>query len=148
MSWQVLRPQLKTLLDTISTIHKVAQSPKIKFKGYPAAHIVSSENTADYETTTENIRTYAFTVRIFDETKKGGIEAAFASVEEVVDSVIDLFDKEDLKGATTRTIGMNLPTGYTFINIWATPNRWGELPEDSLVMAEITIRIRISIDIS
>jgi len=148
MSWVVLRPQIKTLLDTITTLQEVSQSPKIKFDGYPAAHIVNSENSGDYETTSENIRTYAYTVRIFYETKYSGIENALLALEEVVDTVIDKFDQEDLKGSTERILGIGLPSGYTFLNIFATPNRWGVLSEDQLIMAEITVRIRISVDIS
>ena len=148
MSWRVLRPQIETLLKTVSTIQEVSRAPKIRFNGYPSAHIVPSENSADYETTTENIRTYSFTVRLFYETKDTSIEDALTALEEVVDSVIDLFDKEDLKGSTTRTVGIGLPTGYQFINIFASPNRWGILSEDQLIMAEVSVKVRISIDIS
>lgn len=148
MSWTVIRPQIKTVLDTISTIQEVSQAPKIKFDGYPAAHIVPSENSSDYETTKENVRTYAFTVRIFYETKQTGIEDALVALEQVTDSVIDAFDQEDLKGSTTRTIGMSLPSNYMFLNIFATPNRWVVLDEDQLIFAEITVRVRISVDIT
>ena len=148
MSWTTLRPQLKSLLDTIDTFQEVSKAPKIKFDGYPAAHIVPSENSSDYETTHENIRTYSFTVRVFYETKQTGIEDALVALEEVVDSVVDKFDQEDLKGADTRTVGIGLPDGYMFINIFATPNQWGVLSEDQLIMAEITVRVRISVDIS
>ena len=148
MSWVTLRPQIKTLLDTISTLQEVSQAPKIKFGGYPSAHIVPSENSADYETTTENIRTYAFTIRVFYETKQTSIENALTALEGVVDSIIDKFDQEDLKGSTSRTIGMDLPDNYMFLNIFANPNMWGVLSEDQLIMAEITVSVRISVDIS
>jgi len=148
VSWKILRPQLKTLLETISTIQEVARVPKIKFNGYPAAHIIPSENSGDYETNSENVRTYAFTVRAFYETKSSGIESALSALEEVVDSIIDKFDQEDLKGSDTRIVGMNLPSGYTFLNIFASPNKWGEFPDDQLIMAEITVRVRISIDVT
>ena len=148
MSWKILRPEVKALLDTVTTLQEVSKVPKIKFDGYPAAHIVPSENSGDYETTSENIRTYAFTIRVFYETKQTNMENALVALEEVVDTVIDTFDKEDLKGSTTRTIGIGLPDGYTFLNIFATPNRWGVLSDDQLIMAEITVRIRISVDIS
>lgn len=143
-----MRPQIESLLKTVSTIQEVSRAPKIRFNGYPSAHIVPSENSNEYETTTENIRTYAFTVRLFYETKQTSIEDALTALEEVVDSVIDLFDQEDLKGSTTRTVGMNLPADYQFINIFASPGRWGVLDEEQLIMAEISVRVRISIDIS
>ena|SRR3972149_1512403 len=148
MSWKTLRPQMKDLLDTISTLQEVSKAPKIKFNGYPAAHVVPSENTGDYETTSENIRTYAFTIRLFYDTKQSTIEEAYTALEEVVDQVIDAFDQEDLKGSDTRKVGISLPSGYTFLNIFASPGVWGELPEDQLLVAEISVRVRISRDIS
>ena len=148
MSWKILRPQIATLLDTLETIQEVSKVPKIKFGGYPACHIVPSENSGDYETTSENIRTYSFITRIFYDVKDTDMEEAFLALEEVTDSVIDLFDQEDQKGSTNRLVGINLPANYTFLNIFATPGRWGELQEDQLIMSEITISIRISVDIS
>ena len=129
-------------------MQEVSRVPKLKFAGYPSAHIVPSDNSGDYETTTENIRTYSFIVRIFYETKDTTMENAFTALEEVVDTVIDTFDKEDLKGSTNRTVGMGLPANYQFINIWASPNRWGILSEDQLIMAEVSVKVRISIDIT
>lgn len=148
MSWKVLRPQVKEVLDTIPELQEVSPSPKIRFNGYPAAHVIPSENSGDYETTKENERTYAFTVRAFYETKDTGIEDALLGLEEVVDKIIDAFDMQDLKGGDTRLIGINLPENYMYINLWAVPNRWGELPDDQLIMAEITVRVRLSIDIT
>ena len=132
----------------MSTIQEVSNAPKVKFRGYPAAHIVPSDNANDYETTTENVRTYAFTLRIFYETKQTSIENALSALEEVVDSVLDLFDQEDQKGSIDRTVGMNLPARYTFLNIWAMPTAWGELPGEQLIMAQMSVRVRISVDIS
>lgn len=148
MSWNTLRPQIKTLLSTLSTFQEVSNYPKMKFNGYPAATVTPSDQTGDYETTKENVRTYCFIVRVFYETKNTGIETALDALEDIVDSVIDLFDKEDLKGSATRTVGISLPSGYTFVNIWATPSLWGEIPGEELLMAEIKVRVRINIDLT
>lgn len=148
MSYATLRPQIKTLISTLNTIQEVSGTPKTVFGGYPAAYVLPSDNEADYETTTENTRTFAFIVRIFYDTKEGGVEGAFEALEGIVDSILDLFDQEDLKGVSTRTVGINLPAAYTFINIWATPGEWGELPDEQLLMAEMRIRVRVSVDIS
>lgn len=148
MSWQIIRPQVGALLATIPEIQEVVSYPKIKFGGYPAGYVVPSENEGDYETNKENIRTYAFIIRLFYETKQDGIENAIKALEGLLDSVLDKFDKEDLKGADTRTLGMDLPTGYTFLNVWASPSNWGELPDEQLIMAEVRVRIRVSIDIT
>ena len=147
MSWQVLRPQVSTLLGTISGIQEVSSSPKITFEAYPSAHIVPSSNESDYETTTENIRTYAFQARFFYETKGIGVPTAIERLEQVVDDALDLIDQEDQKGGSTRVVGGGLPARYTYINIWAVPTSWGEIPDQQLIMAELSIRIRISVDV-
>lgn len=148
MSWTILRPQVKAVLDTIPELSEVAQAPMIRFNSYPAAHVVPSENTGDYETTKENIRTYSFTVRAFYDTKATPIEDAMKGLEQVVDKIIDAFDMQDLQGSDTRLIGINLDPKYMYINLWAVPNRWGELPDDQLLMAEVTVKVRLSVDVS
>lgn len=148
MSFKTLRPQIGTLIDSVPEIQEVVNVPKIKFDGYPAAHIIPSDNEADYETTTENVRTYAFMVRIMDETKKQSLENAMLSLEEVVDALLDKFDQEDLKGSSSRTVGVSLPTGYTYLNIWAAPSSFGEIPGEQLITAQISVRVRISRDIT
>ena len=148
MSFSTLRPQIKTLLDTQSEIGEVSGYPKVKFNTYPGVYVVPSDNESDYETTTENIRTYAFIVRVFYETKHTGVEDSLEALEELVDSLLDVFDQEDQKGASSRIVGINLPSGYTFLNIWATPAEWGEVPDESLLMAEVLVRVRISRDVT
>lgn len=148
MSWAIIRPQIAALIDTVEKVQEIASVPKIRFDGFPAVHIVPSDNESDYETTGENERTYAWIIRVFHETKNTSIEEAYTTLEEVVDEIIDLFDQEDQKDGQTRLVGVNLPERYTFLNIYATPNRWGSLDEEALVMAEITIRVKISVDIT
>ncbi len=148
MSWNVLRPQVKALIDTISEIHEVSSDPKIKFGGYPAAYVVPSDNDADYETNKENTRTYAFIVRIFYETKQTGISDALDALEDIIDSILDAFDQDDLKGASDRVIGVSLPARYTYLNAWATPSVWSEVVGEELIMSEVRVRVRLSVDIT
>jgi hypothetical protein len=148
MSWQVIRPQIATLLEGIPEIQEVSSTPKIKFEGYPAVHVIPSDNSNEYETTAENERVYAFTVRAFYETKSGGVEDAFEKLEEVVDKIIDEFDLEGMRDGVNRTVAIGLPSRYTFINLFAIPSRWGDLPEEELLMAEIIVRVRLSIDVT
>lgn len=147
MSWAILRPQIGNLLRTVSDIQEVSNAPKFTFSGYPAAFITPSESSGDYESNIENLRTYAFAARIFYPTKEIGIEAALASLESLVDSVLDTFDQEDIK-QTGRIVGVNLPSSYTFLSLFASPSFWGEVPGENLIMAEIKIIVKISVDVS
>lgn len=148
MSWNTLHAQVQDVVETVANIQEVSLTPKLRFTGYPAAYIVPSSNEGDYDTSSENIRTYAFRVVFFYETKVKGIAGAIAALRPIVDAAIDAFDQEDLKGSTDRLLGISLPAAYTFINVWATPVQWGELPEEELVTAELLVRVRLSVDIS
>lgn len=148
MSWSTIRPQVKTLLETITNIQEVSSFPKLKFGGYPACYVVPSENEAAYETQRENERIYAFLIRVFYETKKIGMETALDRLDGVVDEIIDKFDQDDQLGDDARTVGISLPSGYTFLNIFAAPSRWGQLEAEGLIMAEITVKIRVSRDVT
>lgn len=147
MSWRIIRPQIKTLLETSDNFGEVSSFPKLKFDAYPAAYIVPSDNASAYETTHENQRIYAFTLRMFYETKSTGVDTGLANLETIVDEILDLIDLEDLK-SSDRTIAKNLGSNKTFLGIEAAPTGWGEVPEESLLLAEITIRVRISVDVS
>lgn len=153
MSWQTIRPQIGTLLESVQVdgnqaIQEVFDTPKLKSTGNPFAYVVPSDNSAEYETTTENQRVYAFIVRVFYQTKNITIAEAQQRLEKVVDAVIDKFDQDDQKGGADRTVGMNLPTGYTFLSILAHPSEWGELPGESLLMAEIRVQVKLSIEVN
>lgn len=152
--WANLRSQLQTLLQSMvdgngaAYFVEVSKAPKIRFSGYPSAHIVPSDAPGAYETNIENTRVYAFTVRLFYETKVIGIEKALENLESLVDTVMDTFDEEDLKAGSARTLGQNTPSKYTYINVFATTGKWGEYQDEELIMCEVQVRVQFSIDVS
>lgn len=148
MSYNVIRPQIATLISALSKMQEVVSYPKLDFSGYPSAYIIPSDSESDYETNIENQRVYAFIIRVFYEIKNTGVQTALDNLEDAVDDIIDAIDKEDKLGNTTRTIGMNLPADYTYLSISATPSNWGEIPSENLIMAEIRVRIKVSYDAS
>ncbi len=148
MSWQTLRPQIKTLLDNSGLFQETSAFPKIKFSGYPAAYVVQSDSEGDYETTNENERIYAFLIRIFYSTKNQTVATALERLEKIVDAIIDDIDQDSYKDANNRVIGVDMPTGYTWINTYAVPSMFGEVEGEELVMAEIRVRVKVIRDIS
>jgi len=148
MSWKVIRPQVGTLIDAIAKVHDLKDTPGLNFSGYPAAHILPSDNSGDYETNKENVRIYAFLIRVFYETKKIGIQDAMERLEDVVDDILDAVDQEDLKTSATRTLGINMPARYTYLNVFASPGAWFELPDLELIFTEITVKVRVSVDVT
>lgn len=152
--WANLRTQIQTLLQSMkdqsnnALFVEVSKAPKIRFSGYPSAHIMPSDAPGDYDTNVENVRTYSFTVRVFYETKVIGIEKALEDLETLVDTVMDTFDEEDLKQGSARTVGINTPSNYNYINIFASTGKWGEYTDEELIMCEITVKVRFTIDVS
>lgn len=150
MSWSVLNTNLYNLLNDNKTtlgIQEVYEYPEMKFTGYPAVHMNPSDQDNDYETTSENLRTYAFKIRLFDEVSEQGMQDALTTLRTLADSIIDKIDQEN-ELHTGMTINANLPARYTFINIVATPSNWGQTDEEQLVFNELTVRIKVSVDVS
>lgn len=119
-----------------------------EFKGDPACTITPSSNESDYNTTDENVRIYAFNVRLYVNrtiapSGKDPKSDADRKLRNLVDSVLDDFDKN-----YTLT-GIVNPTGYTFINLFALPSTWGYSGrEDNFRVAELLVTCRISVDLS
>jgi hypothetical protein len=148
MSWQTLRPQIATLLTNTGLFQEVSATPKLKFSGYPACYVAHSGNESEYNNTTENSRVYAFTVVLLYSTKKVGVSTALTRLEKKVDSVIDAIDQDSLKSASTRVIGISMPSKYTWINTFATPSVFGQVDAEELVIAELNVSIRVLVDIT
>jgi len=146
--WSVLLEKLVSILDANVLIQETFNYEVEEFKGDPSCVVVPSNNESDYNTMEENIRIYAFSVRLYvNRTIKPAGEDPKADSDRIlrnlVDSVLDDFDSD-----YTLT-GMTVPTGYTFINLFALPSLWGYAGrEDEYRVAEINIRCRASVDVN
>jgi len=94
MSWQTIRPQIKTLLDNTGAFQETSATPKLQFDGYPAAYVVQSDQDSDFETNVENERIYAFLIRMFYSTKGIGVATALTRLEGIVDDIVDAIDQD------------------------------------------------------
>jgi len=146
--WEALIDKLKSILDGIDTIAEVYDYEINKFKGDPGCTITPSENSNDYVTSCENVRIYAFNIRVFisrsiTDGKSVADEYADRRMRALVDLIINAYDKD-----YTLT-GMVVPTGYTFINLFAVPSLWGYSGrDDEYRSCEISIKCRVSVDIN
>lgn len=142
--FQTLINKIKSILQANTLISIVYDFEVGELRGDPAAVVIPSSNESDYNTMEENIRIYAFTIRLF--VKRNAPrepEDADRIMRELVGSVIDDFDKD-----YTLT-GLVSPTGYTFINLFAVPSGWGYSGErDEYRVAEINLRCRVSVDLN
>lgn len=147
MSMRVLSNQLKSKLEGISDIQNVYDYPWLDFDGYPSATITPSGMESDYETQAENLRSYVFTIRLFlsvDEvnasTYQNKVSEGFRIIETLMDTVIDVFDKDE-----TLT-GISLPDGKQMISIIPVPSVINYFTDDKMLVAEIKISVNISFD--
>ena len=138
-----LSDKIKTVLIANDNIQEVWDFEQDKFNGLPAVVIVPSNNEADYNTSNQNERIYAFVIRCFISRTLEGAEVAEKNTRDLVGSIIDDFDKDYLFS------GLVVSTGYTFINVFAAPTAWGYSGEDDEYrVAEVTLRCRVIVDVT
>lgn len=141
MSFKAIRSQIQTKLEAITNIQQVLNYPA-KPDQFPGATVTPSGAASDYETNTDNQRTYAFIIRLFYETKSGGTSNAVNALEGLVDEVVDAFDSD------TQLTGITMPANYILIQSTPTPSAWEYFTEENIIMAEIRIAVLVSFDIT
>ncbi|KAA0004645.1 MAG: hypothetical protein FE038_02070 [Thermoplasmata archaeon] len=141
--FDILSAKIVDILESNDLIQEVFPYEVEQFSGDPAVTVTPSSNENDYNTTEENVRIYAFTIRIFVSRTSRTKKEADEVLRDVVDSVLDDFDKDYTFS------GISCPTGYTFINSFALPSAWGYSGrEDEYRVAELLLKCRVSVDLS
>jgi len=142
--FQTLTEKITQVLRDNSLTSIVYNYEARELKGDPAVVVVPSSNEADYDTNNENIRIYAFNIRLY--VRRSGVrkpEDAERIMRELVSSVIDDFDKDYTFS------GLTVPTGYTYINTFTAPSAWGYSgDEDQYRVSEINLQCRCSVDLN
>jgi hypothetical protein len=150
MAWSTLNTQLYNLIsdnkDSLG-IYEVHRNAKLNFNGYPACSIFKSPFPAEYETNAENLRRYAFKVRLFNLRKENDLSNSIEGLEDPVDGVMNLLD-QDAYNRTDKVIGINLSSRETYIQTLAVPGEWGQLLTEGLIFATLTVTIKVSVDIT
>ena len=138
MSFETIRNRIKTKLEGINQIQYVYDFPTEDYKGYPCAMIKTVSNESDYETTTENIRTYLFTIYLIQESEHTDRRQARRILEGLTDVIIDEFDKDQYLS------GISLPSSETMVGV--RPALSDIVNEEKYVVAEVGLAVRISFD--
>ena len=107
MSFYSIHSAIKTKLETLKTATlQEVYGEKInplehEFAKFPVAELIESGNEADYLSTKENMRVFAYEIYIYQGVEEaGGISKAYESLRKVVDTILDTFDNyQDLGGA-------------------------------------------------
>lgn len=144
-TYQLVRDKIRDKLLTVTEIQEVARYPKREFTGYPAAILVPAEGDSEWETNNEHERLYAFDCQIFYETKGLGNDVALDRLYDVVDLVLDEFAEDpNLEQPTV----IALPAKKTMITVQPVSAGWEELDDSELLMARISIKVVVSVDIT
>lgn len=149
--WQNLKKKIVAILNANDLIGDVYDYEVQEFAADPCATVIPSANESDYRTTTANRRIYSFSVMLW--VKRGGEFRADDVAEDVltdlVDSVIDDFDRYYTFGTGSPGAALVLPTGYTMIKVEALPSAWVYLGREMAYRgAEINIRVQMDVDVT
>lgn len=111
--------KISTLTDYFATGAVFNYEPSLDaIQNDPFVVIVPSENESEFESTSENMRTYAFLIRVFVERNARGEQDADAQMALIVDAIIDALDSD-----TTLSV-----SGVIFSE--ANPSSWGYVESD------------------
>jgi len=119
--------KINTDLDKIQVAYATDRST---FSGFPAAVVSPSENEADYSSTADDRRVYAFKVRVYYPIKdESDYDAAESALEDALDEMLDAFSTRGVLGAACEWV-KPVPS------VW----QYEERGEGIYRMAELTIR--------
>lgn len=143
MSWNSLKTDIKTLLDTITDIQDVSSKADLNFLGFPAVTISKVSLNNEVVTSRENMRTYLFNINVFQETRTVGMPEAVNIIEEIGEKILDKLDQEE-QFNSTRIIGDSLSGKYHILMIEPISYDWEYLEEQELVILPIGVSIKVS----
>lgn len=139
----VLKNKIVSVLEANTLLQEVWSYEVEKFEGDPVATVTPSGNEGDYNTTEENVRLYSFNIRLFVNRTIRTKKKADEVLTDLIDSIIDDFDKDYAMS------GIVNPTGYTFINSFVLPSKWGYAGrEDEFRVGELLLKCRVSVDLT
>jgi len=143
--WENIIAKIKSILDANTLVQETYDYEEIKFEGQPCAVVVPSDNNSDYSSNVDNERVYGVKVYLFVARGENYYKDSVCEsvTRELVDSVLDDFDKN------WQLSGIELTTGYSMLYMEAAPSIWGySNREMAYRMAQIDLRIHLNVDVN
>lgn len=148
--WHNLKNKISAMLTASGLFQQVFTYEPVNFAGDPVAVILPSVNEGDYRTTAENTRIYAFSIKLL--VKMGDpkdLETVEDTLTDLVDSVLDDFDRYYTLGTGSPGSALVLPTGYTMVRLYSIPSAWFyEERETTYRGAEIQMRVVMDVNVN
>ncbi len=139
----ILLDKITSILNANTLIQEWYNFEVGELNGDPAAIVVPDDNDASYSTFSSNERNYAFSLKLLVSRSGRTLKETDKVMRDLVDSVLDDFDKDYYFS------GLSTPIGYTMINVFATPSKWGYSGrDDEYRIAEIMLKCRVDVDVT
>lgn len=150
--WVQLTNKLKSMLGTLTLLQTgaVYDYEVEEFGKLPAITIIPSPDTADYRSTSDNERIYAFSVQVWvDRSAPRTPVDAENALRDLVDAIQKMFDKHFTLGASSPGSALVVPTGYTMIMVEAAPSAWFYSQREKFYRgAEIKVKVRVDVNVT
>lgn len=148
--WENLKTKIQAILAANSLLQSIYLYEAKEFGGDPVATLVPSNNESDYRTTTNNARIYAFRLQLWvKRAEPRDDEEAEEVLTDLLDTILDDFDKYYTLGTGSPGDALVLPTGYTMIMLEALPSAWFYSERETLYRgAEIILRVHVDVDVT
>lgn len=148
--WQSLKKKIHSILQANNLLEQVFDFEAGEFAGDPVATIVSSANESNYRSTINNRRIYVFTIQLLVKRANPRTDAEAENIlTDLVDSVLDDFDKYYTFGTGSPGAALSLPTGYAMIMVEALPSKWFYSQRETLYRgAEVEVRVHMDVDVT
>lgn len=142
-TFETIRDKIVTQLNTLTDIAEVNSAPIDipSMKKFPNVCVYPLRQESTYQNTQQNERTYYFAVTVFYEIRKKTTAGALAALYDIVDQILDLFDKDPTLS------GITMPSGKTIIDIVPSTSEWGEDLDTQTLMTTVTLGVRVTSDI-
>lgn len=140
-TYKLLRDRIFDKVNALNRFEVVKKFPDLNFGGYPAATVIPSDGDVDYETSSDDQRTYAFIINIYFPITPGQEEKALDAVMQAADDVLDTFTTDKQLSSPSP---ITFPTGKIIIGVRPVFTSWGATDDKKLMIAEITVSIAIS----
>jgi len=151
MSFKTLNTNLVALINAITAVElgQVVARPTFDFNSFPGVFVAESGNENEYDSTQDNLRTYAFNIWVFTKYEDSGatIDEAYETLRETVDAIIDALDEQESPNSD-RSLADNLASNQTLTSVVAQPSRFAYDDVEKLIGAQINVRLRVLVDLT
>lgn len=150
MITNILLENIKTLLQTLTSLQIVSVNPDLQFSGFPSAFVAVGPTEAEWQDQDSNKRVYEFHLWLFQEYDTTGVDSAYSILNDEADKImnkIDLMEDPELSDAQ-RTLKTDFPAGYSLTSVHAATSVPQFDTQYKLLGKQIILKCSVLVDIT